>query len=76
MKRVVLALVAYLTNHIISAIPFYTLRHAWYRRVLGLRLGRGAALCMGQFIWFFSLSQIRRDGFGVPASPWTRTSAG
>ncbi|HMA36752.1 MAG TPA: acyltransferase [Chloroflexia bacterium] len=65
MKRVLVALVAYLTNHIVAAIPFYTLRHAWYRYVLGIQLGRGAALCMGQFVWFFSLSQIRRDGFVI-----------
>jgi maltose O-acetyltransferase len=64
-KRVGLGLIAYTTNHIIAALPFYTLRHAWYRRVLGIRLGRGAAICMGQFVWFFSLSQVRRDGFHV-----------
>src|SRR5689334_6421637 len=65
LKLVALGLVAYVTNHIISALPFYTLRHAWYGRVLGIRLGRGAAICMGQFVWFFSLSQVRRDGVQV-----------
>lgn len=65
LKPVLLGLIAYLTNHIISAIPFYTLRHAWYGRVLGIRLGQGTAVCMGQFIWFYSLSQMRRDGIRV-----------
>lgn len=67
MKRVALALIAYLTNHIISAIPLYTLRHLWYRRVIGMQVGRGAGVAMGQFIWFFSLSQVRRDGFRLGA---------
>ena len=61
-KLIGLSLLAYVTNHIISAIPFYTLRRLWYARVLGIRMGRGAALAMGQFLWFFSLSQVRRDG--------------
>jgi maltose O-acetyltransferase len=66
-KTVAVALISYVTNHIISAIPFYTVRHAWYRRVLGIRLGRGASVCMGQFVWFFSPSQIRRDGVSIGA---------
>ncbi|HUS16562.1 MAG TPA: acyltransferase [Chloroflexia bacterium] len=64
-KRVGLAFVAYLTNQWIAAVPSYTLRHAWYRQVLGIRLGRGSSLAMGQFIWFFSLSQLRRDGLQI-----------
>ena len=28
----VLALVRYLTNHVIAHIPVYAVRHAWYRR--------------------------------------------
>jgi hypothetical protein len=26
----------YLTNHVINRIPSYRLRHAWYRRSLGI----------------------------------------
>jgi maltose O-acetyltransferase len=65
LKRVLLAIISYITNHIVSAIPFYTVRHAWYGRVLGIHLGRGAAICMDQFIWFYSLSQVRRDGVRI-----------
>ena len=64
-KAVLVAAVAYLTNGLIARIPSYTLRHLWYRRVLGVRIGRGSALAMGQFFWFFSLSQVRRDGFVI-----------
>ena len=66
-KRIAVALIAYLTNHVISAIPLYSARHAWYRLVLGIRLGHGAAVCMGQFVWFFSPSQVRRDGVTIGA---------
>lgn len=65
MKAILLAVVAYLTNGLIARLPSYTLRHLWYRRVLGVQIGRGAALAMGQFLWFFSLSQVRRDGLVI-----------
>ena len=45
-------LLAYWTNHIISHIPFFALRHAWYRRVVGVHLGRDSAVLMGCF-WYF-----------------------
>jgi acetyltransferase-like isoleucine patch superfamily enzyme len=67
LKRLAISLLAYLTNHIVSAIPFYTLRHAWYRQVLGVQIGPHASVCMGQFVWFFSPSQIRRDGVRIGA---------
>jgi acetyltransferase-like isoleucine patch superfamily enzyme len=50
MKQVLSAAIKYATNHIISHIPSYTLRHAWYRRVLGWRLAPGVAILMGQHV--------------------------
>jgi acetyltransferase-like isoleucine patch superfamily enzyme len=61
-KLIAISGISYVTNRIISAIPSYTVRHWWYRRILGIRIGPGASICMGQFVWFNSLSQIRRDG--------------
>jgi len=46
-----LALVRYLTNHVIARVPVYALRHAWYRRVLGMRIGAGSALLMDLYIY-------------------------
>jgi len=46
-----LALVRYLTNRVIARIPIYAVRHAWYRRVLGMRIGRGSALLMDLYIY-------------------------
>jgi maltose O-acetyltransferase len=45
-----LALVRYLTNHIIARVPVYAVRHAWYRRVLGIRIGEGSALLMDLYL--------------------------
>ncbi len=45
-------LLAYLTNQFISHVPFFALRHAWYRRVVGIRIGRGSSVCMGCY-WYF-----------------------
>jgi maltose O-acetyltransferase len=45
-------LLAYLTNHWISHVPFFALRHAWYRRIVGIRIGRGSSVCMGCY-WYF-----------------------
>src|SRR3954451_23106568 len=54
-----------ITNRVISAIPLYFVRHAWYRSVLGVRIEGRAAICGGQYLWFFSPGQIRRDGFVI-----------
>ena len=45
-------LLAYWTNHVVSHIPFFAVRHAWYRHVVGVRIGREAAGFMGCF-WYF-----------------------
>jgi maltose O-acetyltransferase len=46
-----LALVRYMTNRVVARIPVYAVRHAWYRRVLGMRIGSGSALLMDQYIY-------------------------
>lgn len=50
MKRVIAALIRYSTNHIISHIPSYTIRHGWYRKVLGWTIGPSASILMGQHV--------------------------
>jgi acetyltransferase-like isoleucine patch superfamily enzyme len=45
-------LLAYLTNHVIGHIPFFAIRHAWYRHVVGVRIGRDCAVLMDCF-WYF-----------------------
>lgn len=50
MKRVIAAIIKYFTNHIVSHIPSYTIRHAWYHKVLGWTIGPGASILMGQHV--------------------------
>ncbi len=45
---------AYLTNHLISHIPFFAVRLWWYRHVVGVRIGHEAAVFMGCFWYFYS----------------------
>jgi len=57
----------YLTNHVVCHIPSFHLRHAWYRRVLGISLGRGAVVHLGCYVWFYGPGQLRRDGLVIGA---------
>lgn len=55
LSQVVHAAVKYATNHVISHIPFYVVRHGWYRHVLGWQIGPRASILMGQQIDFGKL---------------------
>jgi maltose O-acetyltransferase len=44
---------AYITNHLVAHVPFFALRHLWYRRVLGIRIGADSSVFMGCFIYFY-----------------------
>jgi acetyltransferase-like isoleucine patch superfamily enzyme len=50
MKLFFIAFIKYLTNHFIQHIPSYTLRNAWYRRVLGWQIAPKVTIMMGQHI--------------------------
>ena len=59
MKQVLAAAIKYATNNVVNYIPSHTLRHAWYRRVLGWNIGPGAAIFMGQHI---QMAGLRSSG--------------
>jgi len=59
MRRFVAALIKYTTNDIISHVPFYTLRHAWYRHILGWHIGPKASILMGQRV---QMAGLRSSG--------------
>lgn len=46
-------LLAYVTNHWVAHVPFFTLRHAWYRHVLGVEMGTDCSIFMGCFLYFY-----------------------
>ena len=60
-RLVALRITNYVTNHLVNHIPSYGLRHAWYRRALGVQLGRSAGIHMGCYIWFYGLRNMRRQ---------------
>lgn len=55
----------YVTNHVVTHVPSFTLRHLWYRRVLGIQLGRNAGVHLGTYIWFWGPGAIRRIGVSI-----------
>jgi acetyltransferase-like isoleucine patch superfamily enzyme len=60
-----LALVRYLTNDIVAHVPVHALRYAWYRRVLGMRIGAGSTLLMGLYLYIRGRSQSGRRGITI-----------
>ena len=74
-RHIAVQLSAYLTNHVVNRVPSYGLRHIWYRRILGLKLGTGSCIQLGMRLWFHSRRQIRRHpsalgGGAIGAGTW------
>lgn len=61
-KLFLIRLINYLTNYWINRVPSYHVRHGWYRRVLGVRLGEGSGIHLGCYIWFTGPGRMRREG--------------
>jgi acetyltransferase-like isoleucine patch superfamily enzyme len=64
-KLAVIRCLNYVTNHFVSHLPSYTLRHLWYRRVVGIKLGSGSAIHQGCFLWSYGPGQMRRAGLEI-----------
>lgn len=52
----------YLTNNVVAYVPSFTIRHLWYRRVLGFQIGQGAGVHLHAYVWSYGPRQISRDG--------------
>ncbi len=61
-RYIVTAGIKYVTNHIIDHIPAYTIRYAWYRRMLGWHIEPKATILMGQRI---QMAGVRTSGHKV-----------
>jgi acetyltransferase-like isoleucine patch superfamily enzyme len=61
-------LLAYLTNYVVSHVPSFTLRHVWYRRVLGIPLGPGSGIYLGCRIWSYGPGQLRAGDLRIGAN--------
>ena len=53
---------SYLTNEVVSHLPSFSLRHLWYERYVGLKLGEGARIHLHCFLWHYGPGQVRRVG--------------
>lgn len=66
MKDVLLlALVRYITNRVIARVPVYAVRHAWYRRVLGMGIGEGSALLMDLYLYIRGRARPGQTGINI-----------
>ena len=61
----VLPPVRYLTNHVIARIPIYAVRHAWYRKVVGMRIGEGSAVLMDLYVYIRGRARPGRTGIAI-----------
>jgi acetyltransferase-like isoleucine patch superfamily enzyme len=60
----------YLTNHVVSRIPSFAVRHVWYQRYLGLKLGDEARIHLNCFLWHYGPGQTRRVGARIGERTW------
>lgn len=58
-RNVYAAAIRYLTTHVIGHIPSFTIRHGWYRHVLGWYIAPDASILMGQHV---QMAGIRTSG--------------
>ena len=54
------------TNDVMSRVPSFRLRHAWYR-ALGVDLGPGTGVHRGCYLWFYGPGNLRRTGVRIGA---------
>jgi maltose O-acetyltransferase len=73
LRDVARASLKYATNSIIQHIPSFTVRHWWYRRVLGWRLHPKASVLMGQQV---QMAGLRTSGARVSIGEGTVINRG
>jgi acetyltransferase-like isoleucine patch superfamily enzyme len=66
-RLLVVRLLQYLTNYVVSHVPSFTLRRLWYQHILGIRLDSHAGIHLGCHVWFYGPGQLRRSGVRIGA---------
>jgi maltose O-acetyltransferase len=64
-KLLIIRVLNYVTNYVVANIPSYTVRHWWYRQVLGVQLGESSGILLGCYLWFYGPGQMRRNGLRI-----------
>lgn len=65
MKDTLLQVVRFLTNSVILKVPCYSVRHAWYRRAVGMRLGAGSTILMDVYVYMRGRVKADRPGISI-----------
>ncbi len=65
----------YLTNHVIARLPSYKLRHAWYRRYLGIEIAPGARVLLNAYMWHTGPRSTSRTRIRIGARTWVNRRA-
>jgi maltose O-acetyltransferase len=60
----------YVTNHLVNRIPSFRLRHAWYRRYVGLEMASGARVHLGCYLWHYGRRSVRAAGARIGEGTW------
>lgn len=55
------------TNHVVGRVPSYSIRRAWYVHVMGVRMGEGAAVQLGCYLWSYGPRSNRRNRVSIGA---------
>jgi acetyltransferase-like isoleucine patch superfamily enzyme len=55
----------YLTNYVVAYVPSFSFRRMWYRRVLGIQIGRHVGVFIGTYVWFHGPRTNRRKGIRI-----------
>jgi len=61
-QRVFVATGFYIANHLIAKLPSYTARHFFYRKVMGIGIGRSSSVAMDCFLTGFATGWSIRIG--------------
>src|SRR5882762_7599545 len=61
-KAVGAQLLRFITNDVIAHVPLSPIRHLWYRRVLGVRLGKGSIVLMHVTVSFLGRPGVSDRG--------------
>ncbi len=56
-QNVLVRLLVYLTNHLISHVPSHRIRRTWYS-AMGVRVGMDSAIHLGCFVWFYGPNHL------------------
>jgi acetyltransferase-like isoleucine patch superfamily enzyme len=68
LRTLLVRVLNYVTNHIVAHVPSFSVRHFWYRHMIGIRNAAHGGLDRGCYIWFYGRRETRRRGVTIGRS--------